>query len=100
MKKVSIFVLLFQVVTLASFAQTDTTKIEQYCQIIVTPRLMSNKVTIDIDFGEEKSIWSDSRVRTYDESPAYKAVNIQRFQFLDKNAISYLAEEGFLPTAG
>jgi DEAD/DEAH box helicase domain-containing protein len=34
------------------------------------------------------------------ESPAYKAVNIQRFQFLDKNAISYLAEEGFLPTAG
>jgi len=66
MKKVFIFVLLFQVVTLASFAQTDTTKIEQYCQVIVTPRLMSNKVTIDIDFGEEKSFWADSRVRAYD----------------------------------
>jgi len=26
---------------------------------------MSNKVTIDIDFGEEKSVWTDSRVRTY-----------------------------------
>jgi len=37
MKKVFIFVLLFQVVALALFAQTYTTKIEQYCQVIVTP---------------------------------------------------------------
>jgi hypothetical protein len=65
MKKTIIFIL-FQVITLASFAQTDTTKIEQYCQVIVTPRLLSNKVTIDIDFGEEKSVWADSRIRTYD----------------------------------
>ncbi len=33
-------------------------------------------------------------------SPAYKAVNYQLTQLLDKNAIGYLAEEGFLPTAG
>lgn len=34
------------------------------------------------------------------DSPAYKAVYIQKIQFLKKNAIGYLAEEGFLPSAG
>jgi hypothetical protein len=47
----------------ASFAQTDTSKFDQYCQIIATPRLLSNKVTIDIDMGEEKSFWRDSRLK-------------------------------------
>lgn len=31
---------------------------------------------------------------------AYKAVNIQYIQFLKKNALTFLAQEGFLPTAG
>jgi len=35
-----------------------------------------------------------------DESPAYKAVLFQKTQFLEKNAIGLLAEEGFLPSAG
>jgi DEAD/DEAH box helicase domain-containing protein len=35
-----------------------------------------------------------------EESPAYKAVNFQKQQFIGKNAIGYLAEEGFLPSAG
>ena len=47
------------------FAQVNSTKVEQYCQIIATPRLLSNKVTIDIDFGEEKSIWRDNRLKNY-----------------------------------
>jgi len=66
MKKVFFLIVLFQLVTLISFAQTDTTKIEQYCQVIVTPKLLSNKVTIDIDFGEEKPFWADNRLRSYD----------------------------------
>jgi hypothetical protein len=44
----------FQLATLGVFAQTDGTEIEQYCQIIATLRLISNKVIIDIDFVEEK----------------------------------------------
>jgi DEAD/DEAH box helicase domain-containing protein len=35
-----------------------------------------------------------------DQSPAYKAVLFQKNKFLEKNAIGYLAEEGFLPSAG
>lgn len=33
-------------------------------------------------------------------SPAFKAVEIQYIQFLKKNALTFLAQEGFLPTAG
>jgi len=50
----------------ASFAQTDSSKIEHYCQVIATPRLFSNKVIIDIDFGEEKSYLKDDWLKTYD----------------------------------
>ncbi|MFV0144913.1 DEAD/DEAH box helicase [Empedobacter falsenii] len=35
-----------------------------------------------------------------DNTPAYKAVHFQLSQFLNQNAISYLAQNGFLPTAG
>lgn len=35
-----------------------------------------------------------------EQSPAYKTVLFQRNQFLKKNAIGYLAEQGFLPSAG
>lgn len=40
-------------------------------------------------------------IETFGESsPAYKNVNYQLGQFLHKNAITYLAEQGFLPSAG
>jgi hypothetical protein len=55
---------IFLTSTLVSMAQSDTSKVEQYCQVIATPRLLSNKVTIDIDFGDEKSIWRDTRLKT------------------------------------
>ena len=46
------------------FAQTDTNKVEQYAEVVATPRLFSSKVTIDIDYGEERSIWKDNRIKT------------------------------------
>lgn len=33
-------------------------------------------------------------------SPAYRSIDIQYKQFIKKNALTYLAQEGFLPTAG
>jgi ATP-dependent helicase YprA (DUF1998 family) len=35
-----------------------------------------------------------------DNSPAYKAINYRKLQFLKKFILGYLAEEGFLPNAG
>ena len=49
----------------ASFAQ-DTTKVEQYCEVVATGRLLSNKVTIDIDYGDERSFWKDNRLKDED----------------------------------
>jgi hypothetical protein len=87
MKKV--FVVLFlQVAAMAVFAQNDTTKIEQYCQIIATPRLFSNKVTIDIDFGEQKSFWEDSRMRTFDG-------RLKKFNTII-DALNFMGKEGWI----
>ena len=84
-------ILVITIVLLSSFnlfAQTDTSKVEQYCQIIVTPGLFSNRVTIDIDFGEEKSIWIDSRLKTYDG-------RIKKFNTI-VDALNYMGKEGWL----
>ncbi|MDB5199630.1 MAG: hypothetical protein JWO92_1593 [Chitinophagaceae bacterium] len=58
-----IIIALFLFTSFQSFAQTDTSKVEQYAEIVATPRLLSNKVTIDIDYGEERSIWRDNRLK-------------------------------------
>src|SRR5690349_16576694 len=79
---------LFLLLSYSSVAQVDTSKIEQYCQIIATPRLLSNKVTIDIDFGEEKSFWRDTRLKTYDGK--FKKFNT----IID--ALNFMGKEGWV----
>ena len=74
--------------SLLSNAQADTSKVEQYCQLIATPRLLSNKVTIDIDFGEEKSFWRDSRLKSYDGR--FKKFNT----IID--ALNYMGRDGWI----
>ena len=61
MKK--IFLLTFILMSLRTLAQTDSVKVEQFCQIIAVPRLFSNKVTIDVDFGDKKNYWSETRIK-------------------------------------
>ena len=87
MKKI-IYPVLFLFLSYSSFAQTDTSKIEQYCQVIATPRLLSNRVTIDIDFGEEKSFWGDTRLKTYDGK--FKKFNT----IID--ALNFMGKEGWV----
>jgi len=86
MKK-TIYIGLFLFLCYPSIAQTDTSKIEQYCQIIATPRLLSNKVNIDIDFGEEKSFWRDTGLKTYDG----------KFKKFDTiiDALNFMGKEGW-----
>ena len=83
------FILVFALTAfVAASAQTDTTKIEQYCQVIATPRLLSNKVTIDIDFGEQKSFWRDTRLKTYDG-------RLKKFNTII-DALNFMGKEGWL----
>jgi hypothetical protein len=77
-------------ILLASFgasAQRDTSVIEQYCQVIATPRLLSNKVTIAIDFGDENSIWKDNRIKAYDGK-------LKKFNTVI-DALNYMGKDGW-----
>lgn len=44
----------------AAQAQADTGKIEQYCELVATGKILSNKVTITVDFGLERPFLSNS----------------------------------------
>ncbi|MEO5645177.1 MAG: hypothetical protein ABIS12_17785 [Bacteroidia bacterium] len=70
---------------LQSEAQQDTTKVEQYCQMVAKGRFLSNKVTIDMDYGEVRSIWKGNRVK--DENGNVKKFNtvIDGLNYLGKN---------------
>ena len=78
--------LLFLFVSFSAIGQ-DTTKVEQYCEVIATGRLLSNKVTIDINYGDERSIWKDHRVRT-------DGGKLKKFNSVI-DAINYLGKEGW-----
>jgi len=87
MKK-TIFLMLIQFAAFTLFAQQDTTKIEQYCQVIATPKLFSNKVTIDIDFGDEKPYWTDTRLRSYNG-------RLKKFNTII-DAMNFMGKEGWV----
>ena len=87
MKKIILFLtILF--ISLTSFSQNDTMKVEQYCEVIATPRLLSNKVTIDINYGEERSVWKDNRLKT-DEGKVKKFNSVV-------DALNYMGKEGWI----
>lgn len=76
-----------------------------------TPVAIINKVYSDFEHlsntihqkrnGFDEVLQKFLELPGYNEnSPAYKAVNYQRTQFLNKNLLSYLSEEGFLPAGG
>jgi len=70
-----------------SFSQTDTTKVEQYCEVIATPRLLSNKVTLEVNYGEEKSYWRDTRLKNDDG-------RLKKFNTII-DALNYMGKQGW-----
>ena len=89
MKKIFI-ITLFLLGALHSFAQTDSVKVEQFCQVIATPRLLSNKVTIDVDFGNEKKFWSDTRLRTWEGKVKKFNTIIDAMNFMGREGWSFI----------
>lgn len=49
--------------TIAQYKEKDTLSIEKYCMVLAYGKLLSNKVSIQIDYGEVKSFWSDNRLK-------------------------------------
>lgn len=78
---------LFLLSSFQVFSQTDTTMVEQYAEVVATPRLLSNKVTIDIDYGEERSIWKDNRLK--EDNGRLKKFNTTM------DALNYMGKSGW-----
>jgi len=81
-----ILILFFLLSSCFAFSQ-DSLKVEQYCEVVATGKFLSNKVTIDIDYGEERSFWKDHRLK--DENGKFKKFN----SVID--ALNYLGKEGW-----
>lgn len=76
------------IITLSSFAQGDSTKVEQYVDVVAIPRLFSNKVTIDLDFGESKAYLKDTRLREYNGA-------VKKFNTV-VDALNFMGREGWV----
>jgi hypothetical protein len=81
-----ILILCFLIASVRGFSQ-DTSKVEQYCEVVATGKLFSNKVTIDVDYGEERTFWKDHRLK--DEDGRFKKFN----SVID--ATNYLGKRGW-----
>ena len=74
--------------SLSGFTQ-DTTKVEQYCRLVAYNKLLSNKVNIDVDFGQERKFFSDNRLR--DEETG----RIKKFNTVT-DALNYMGSQGWI----
>ena len=82
--------LIIAVVLLTSFRAMaqDTTMVEQYCRLESTGRLFSNKVTIEVDFGDSRRVFGDYRLR--DEETG----KLKKFNSIT-DALNYMGSQGW-----
>jgi hypothetical protein len=83
----SLFIATLLLFSVAGFSQ-DTTKVEQYCRLVAFNKILSNKVNIDVDFGEERKFFSDTRLR--DEETG----KVKKFNTLT-DALNYMGSQGW-----
>ncbi|WP_460923106.1 hypothetical protein [Pontibacter brevis] len=81
----------------ASFAQTvNDVPIKdvdvEYIQIVGTSKILSNKVTIEIDFGQENKFWSAKDTQVKDENGKLVVFNsmIDALNFMSKNGYEFV----------
>lgn len=94
-------ILLTFVLTLSSFAYSFSQTVNdipikdidvEYIQIVGTAKLMSNKVSIQIDFGQENSYWSNKDAIVKDETGKKVEFNsmIDALNFMSKNGYKFV----------
>ncbi|MBW6479799.1 MAG: hypothetical protein K0B37_10245 [Bacteroidales bacterium] len=79
------FVNIFQAQT--NEIAVDTVKY-LYCELMGIQKILSNKVTVTVDFGEERKFFQDSRMR--DEETG----KVQSFNSM-VDALNYMGEKGW-----
>jgi hypothetical protein len=71
----------------AFISNAQSEKVEQYCEVLGMSGAFSTKVTINIDYGDAKSIWKDNRVKNEDGS-------VKKFNSMI-DALNYMGSEGW-----
>ena len=77
-------------------AGPTATRTEEYCMVLATAKMMSTKVTITIDFGQERKYFSDARYKddagkvvTFNSViDALNFMNSQGWEFVNAYAIT------------
>ncbi len=98
MKKVNLLInFLFAVGLSTSYAQTVNDKpikeIDvEFVQIVGTSKLLSNKLTIEIDFGQENKFWNADDTQVKDENGKLMVFNsmIDALNFMSKNGYNFI----------
>lgn len=85
MKKIVLIVCLIG--SFSALAQ-DSTRVEQYCRLVAQNRVLSNRVNIDVDYGDERKLFSDNRMR--DEETG----RIKKFNTV-VDALNYMGSQGW-----
>lgn len=97
-KTALLLIFLFSGSAIFSQTPTDTTRTEEYCMILGTQKFLSNKITIEIDFGQQRSVWKDNRERdeatgkavTFNSAvDALNYMNGRGWVFVDANIVTY-----------
>ena len=81
------FLAIFLLISLFCYSQEDTTKVEQYSEIMAIGKLFSRKVSITVDYGEFQHFFSDMRMK--DEQG-----KIQNFNSV-VDALNYMGKQGW-----
>lgn len=82
------FLLLIFIAGSFSALAQDSTKLEQYCRLVAQNRVLSNRVNIDVDYGDERKLFSDNRMR--DEETG----RIKKFNTV-VDALNYMGSQGW-----
>jgi len=78
---------------LSAQTPTDTTHVSKYmyCELVGFPKLLSNKVTISVDYGEETEFFQDKRIRD-EQTGKIKTFNsmIDALNFMGKDGWEFV----------
>ncbi len=77
----------FLLLSIFCYSQEDTTKVEQYCEIMANGKLFSRKVSITVDYGEFQHLFSDMRMKD-------ELGKVQNFNSV-VDALNYMGKQGW-----
>lgn len=89
MKKAILIFLFAGYITVSKSQAPAATTIEQYCSLNVVPRVLSNKVNIDVDYGNPRKLFSFKDNRVKDDDGKAKKFNTA------VEALNYMSAQGW-----